>query len=337
MSSQLTTTNRLEFGDFQTPRQLAEQICRFVIKRFGPPRSVLEPTCGRGEFLAAALDVFPSLQHALGVEINGSHVAAANASLRGRSATITCEVRQGDFFATDWDVIVQQLPDPLLVIGNPPWVTNSAISAVRGSNLPVKNNFQRLAGLDAVTGKSNFDISEWMLLHLAKTLKGRNATLAVLCKTTVARKVLIQGWRQGLFGNAELRLIDAKRHFDAAVDACLFCCQFSGDSHRLSAEVYADLNADSPTHVLGLRDDRLVSNLDDFEATRHLAGKSSVIWRSGIKHDCAPIMELRTAGNLFRNGLGELVELEHDFLFPMLKSSNLATNKIESPSRWMIV
>ena len=75
-------------------------------------------------------------------------------------ADVYCE----DFFEKDWPGTLDGLLEPILVIGNPPWVTNSAVGALGGSNLPVKSNFQRLNGLDAITGKSNFDISEWMLL-----------------------------------------------------------------------------------------------------------------------------------------------------------------------------
>ena len=39
-------------------------------------------------------------------------------------------------------------------------------SALASPNLPSKSNFQNRKGLDAVTGKANFDISEWMLIQL---------------------------------------------------------------------------------------------------------------------------------------------------------------------------
>jgi hypothetical protein len=79
----------------------------------------------------------------------------------------------------------------LLVLGNFPWVTNSQQGTIGSDNLPKKNNFQSHIGLDALTGKSNFDISEWMLIHAMQWLQNRDATLAMLCKTSVARKLLI--------------------------------------------------------------------------------------------------------------------------------------------------
>ena len=81
-----------------------------------------------------------------------------------------------------------QLPDPILVVGNPPWVTSAAVGSLGGVNLPRKTNIDGLRGIDALTGRSNFDISEWMLRETMRWLEGRVGTMAVLCKTTVARK-----------------------------------------------------------------------------------------------------------------------------------------------------
>jgi hypothetical protein len=48
-------------------------------------------------------------------------------------------------------------------------------------------------------------------------------------------------------------------------------------------------------------------------------------------------MEFTKEGDFYRNGFGELVELEDDFLYPMLKSSEVANAKTTSPHRWMLV
>jgi len=308
-----------------------------VSARWGQPKSVVEPTCGRGEFLVAASTTFSQLEQAVGLEINPSYVEAARETTRCHAGPVVPVIREGDFFTTNWDAVLDSLPDPLLVIGNPPWVTNAGIGAIRGSNLPQKSNFQRHQGLDAVTGKSNFDISEWMLLHLIERLRGRNAILAMLCKTAVARKVLLQGWQRGLIGRAEIRLIDAKKHFGAAVDACLLVCRVDEAVTDSVAPVYPEVEADRASHTIGLRDERLVSDVDAYERTKHLGGRSAHLWRSGIKHDCAKVMELQCEGSRYRNGMGELVELEEDFTYPMLKSSDVASRNVDAPTRWLIV
>src|SRR5262249_47090356 len=144
-----------------------------------------------------------------------------------------------DFFTTDWAHIFSQLSEPILVIGNPPWVTNAALATINGENLPLKSNFQGFSGLDAITGKSNFDISEWILIHLLEQMQGRQAILAMLCKTSVARRVLTHAWKNRFpLDQAKIYMIDAKRYFQVAVDACLLLCKTGVPNTNMSCDVY---------------------------------------------------------------------------------------------------
>ena len=68
----------------------------------------------------------------------------------------------------------------------------------------------------------------------------------------------------------------------------------------------------------------LVANVELYERWKHLLGQERYRWRSGIKHDCSRVMEMRKEETGYRNGSGELVDLEPTFLHPMLKSSELA-------------
>ena len=44
-----------EFGDFQTPIELAKEIVEFLKARGVSPCAVLEPTCGLGSFLVSSI------------------------------------------------------------------------------------------------------------------------------------------------------------------------------------------------------------------------------------------------------------------------------------------
>ncbi|MDE2507148.1 MAG: hypothetical protein KGM43_08060, partial [Planctomycetota bacterium] len=68
-----------------------------------------------------------------------------------------------------------------------------------------------------------------------------------------------------------------------------------------------------------------------------LRGVAARAWRSGVKHDCSKLMELRAEAGLYRNGFGELVELEDDCIYPMLKSSEIARESSSEPARRMLV
>ena len=62
-------TVRREFGDYQTPFEFAVKICRFLkIERNIKPAMILEPTCGAGNFLKAALEF--NAEKYFGIEVN---------------------------------------------------------------------------------------------------------------------------------------------------------------------------------------------------------------------------------------------------------------------------
>jgi len=270
----------------------------------------------------AALDHFPDAKEIIGLDINRDYVTAALSAVRDRAESCKVRVIHNDFFQTDWPGLLRKLPEPLLVIGNPPWVTNADLGTLGSSNLPKKSNFHKRAGFDAITGKSNFDISEWMLIRILESLDGRDATMAMLCKTVVARKALVYAWTSSIrLNSVQLYLIDAGRYFDASVDACFLVCRTSKSGGIYDCLVHDDPTAEEVTHVIGYRDGQLVAKVTLYDRWKHLQGEEIYKWRSGIKHDCSKVMELRKEGTRYRNGLGEVVELEDDYVFPMLKSS----------------
>ena len=329
-----------EFGDFQTPSVLAGKVCSLLTCQGIPFSSVLEPNCGKGSFLLAAIEHFPSARNIVGIDICREYVDETRSALSDTklSGSRMIRVLHADFFDTHWEAVLRSLPDPLLVLGNPPWVTNADLGLLGSSNLPPKSNFQKHQGLDAITGKSNFDISEWMLRQELGWISGRHAILAMLCKTSVARKVLREAWEKNMkLRNASIYRIDAQEHFGVSVDACLLVTEGGREKGSFDCSVFDSLEAERPAAALGYRNAHLVSNTVLFDRLQHLEGKSWFKWRSGIKHDCAKVMELREENGRYRNGFGELIELESNYLFPMLKSSDVAKNTEPIPSRWMIV
>jgi hypothetical protein len=331
--------DRIEFGDFQTPSSLAQRACVLLTRLGVRPLSILEPNCGIGNFLAAAAEQFRSAEKIVGVEINAKYVQGLHFLLeRNNQEGIDIRIINEDFFKVKWDLLLKPLPEPLLILGNPPWVTNSDLGSIGSNNLPAKSNFQNRRGLDAITGKSNFDISEWMLMRELEWTQGRQATLAMLCKTSVARKVLHYAWKNGQHvGRSSIYLIDAAKHFGAAVNACFLVVSISGNESHFECQVYETLESQLPSDVFGYQDKHLVSSVEKYNRWRHLQGRERYKWRSGIKHDCSKVMELRKENGGYRNGLGEIVELESDFVYPMLKSSDVANGRANRPERWMLV
>lgn len=332
----MSAHTKIEFGDFQTPTALANEVCA-LLKRLGiEPDTIIEPTCGTGAFLVAAAEIFPKAILS-GWEINADYVKQARMALKAAKERNRSTIKAQDFFSHDWAAEVAMAAGSVLVLGNPPWVTNSAVASLNGSNLPVKENFMGLRGIAARTGKANFDISEWMLIQLVNALRGREAWLAMLCKTATARKLLRFVWQNdGRITEAALYRIDAKKHFGASVDACLLLLH-TGTNGPSEAAVFDAFNCVKPDVKIGLAGKNLVADVHTYRRLRNFEGLCPYQWRSGVKHDCASVMELwRNGGGKMRNKLDEEVELEPDYLFPLLKCSDLANGRTK-PERWLLL
>jgi len=336
MASQIKTKAVTEFGDFQTPFELALSATRLLEELGIRPNSILEPTCGRGAFLTAAAMTFPEAKLIMGVEINPAYARQATERLVEVKSSNKRLVQVGDFFDVDWEAIIATNEGPWLILGNPPWVTSSSLSAIGSQNLPTKSNIHGHSGIEAVTGKSNFDISEWMLLQYLDWLKG-SGSIAVLCKTSVARKILSQIWKRQIGSVTRIYKINALEEFGASVEACMFVAAFAAEASAKTCLVFDSLENREPSGNISMCNGHLVSDVDAIERLESLWGpESEYSWRSGVKHDCSRVMELFKTAAGYENGLGELVDIEEEFLFPMLKGSDIGNTRTQ-PRGAMIV
>ncbi|NWF92685.1 MAG: SAM-dependent DNA methyltransferase [Syntrophaceae bacterium] len=328
--------NKIEYGDFQTPRDLADSIVAFLRDAGISPSIIVEPTCGQGNFVSAAIEGFPSVQQVFAYDINADYISALQKTI-GNVKGVYYQVAQQDFFTFNWREFFSAFRGEILVIGNPPWVTNAALGALGSDNLPKKINFQNCSGFSAKTGKANFDISEWMLIKLLESLDGQRACIAMLCKTATARKVLRHGWiNRFKIGQATIHLIDAAVHFGVSVDACLLILHTGSPDLSPTAGVYSDLSFKHKITTFGLMGRELVADIDEYKSLRDLDGLAYYTWRSGVKHDAASVMEFKKEGSFFVNKVGERVELEQTYMYPLLKSSDLANGRL-TPQRYLLV
>ncbi|MGL9774234.1 MAG: hypothetical protein ACR5LG_10725 [Sodalis sp. (in: enterobacteria)] len=75
--------NVWQFGDFQTPLDLARDVCAVLTRRGISPRAIVEPTSSQGAFLQGAAKHFTAARRMLGVEINAAYVMDARLRLAG--------------------------------------------------------------------------------------------------------------------------------------------------------------------------------------------------------------------------------------------------------------
>jgi len=344
-STDTVCEDRIAYGDWQTPITLAEEICKTHKLKYGNPDIVIEPTCGLGAFVLSALSIFPDLSEIHALEINSRYTGylkfnllsnALNAPLRKYPDIY---IYTGDFFKFNFESIINRSKTNnwnLAIIGNPPWVTNSRQGKNNSLNVPLKTNDYHLKGIEAITGKSNFDISEYITLHLLKLAQFNNGGISFLLKNSVIRNILVKQRIDGIhIGNIEQQLIDASSEFNVSVEAsCLsarfnctpaFICNVKNYYTNESIQEYGWINDSFVSDI------KLYCNFSRYDKT------SAYVWRSGIKHDCASVLELTFSDGIFVNGLGEIVQIEDDLIFPLLKSSDINKYKENNIRKFIIV
>lgn len=327
----------IEFGDFQTPNNLAKGICNLLLSEGINPKSIIEPTCGRGSFLINSIRTFSNKAEYLGIEINNNYLKIVKEKVNSFGDSKVTLIN-ADFFQLDWKKILSSKPEPILIIGNPPWVTNSKLGSLKSDNLPEKSNFNNYNGIEALTGKSNFDISEWMIIHLLEWIQHRNAILAMLCKTSVARKVLRHVWINNFqISKSDIYIIDSQLNFKVSVDACLLVCKTGKTSETKKCNIYESLSNNKKIASIGIHKSELIADIFKYKKWSHLSGKEYYKWRSGVKHDSSRIMEFTLKDDIFFNGLSEICNIEKDYLYPLLKSSDIANGQVKKPRKWVLI
>ena len=137
-------SGKREYGDYQTPVDFAEKVCTYLKDyRHIKPSAIIEPTCGIGSFLESSL-LFEASEY-YGIEINPEYCNTCRKKINDSRVKII----NSDFFAFSSKALIHDKRQ-ILVIGNPPWVTNSTLSTLGSDNLPVKSNFKGIKGIDAI-------------------------------------------------------------------------------------------------------------------------------------------------------------------------------------------
>lgn len=326
------------YGDFPTPIELAQEI----LATLGPIGEkwtrVLEPTCGDGAFIHALAEHPQPPQEIFGIEVQGDRFEGGPPRLSTSQTSVT--VANADILHTDLRRLLKwKTKGPLLVVGNPPWVTTAELSRLGGGNMPTKSNDRKLKGLEALSGVSNFDLAEYIWIKLLRDLYPLNPSIALLCKTTVARNVIRYAQQEHLsVYDGSMRMIDAHLWFGVSAPACLFTLHVGHGAPDYTIRVYDSLDAPLPSALIGIVNGHLVPDVARYQKVSASEGTFPFEWRQGIKHDAAAVMELvlEEDGRLY-NRLGEQVDVEADYVYPLLKSSDLGSERPKDIQRRVLV
>jgi hypothetical protein len=343
-SVKIDAISRTEFGDFQTNNDLSIRVVKRISSQVQNPTILFEPTFGAGNLLLAGLQEFDSIEKVIGVEIYKPYIWKTkfkildyylqNPSKNRPSIALYHE----SIFDFDLNNLAKNtINDKILILGNPPWVTNAQLTTLESNNLPLKSNFKNNAGLDAMTGKGNFDIGEYITQNLIRNFQNHQGNMAFLVKNIVIKNITFDQKRNNfLIKNLQKYHFDAKKEFNASVEASLFFCEFNDDAEQFCREVNLDENIVFE-NTFGWINNKFVSVMEDYEVYSNIDGICPFEWRQGVKHDCTAVMELGKEGDYFFNADNEKIELEKDLVYPFLKSSDLKNKEVTEVRKYTII
>jgi len=244
----IDNSEKIEYGDFQTNSELTDRIVKILVDKDVSPQIVIEPTVGKGNFIVSALKYFEKVEKVFAIEIYKPYLWRCKLAIiefylhNERESKPEIHLIHDSVFSVDFDKIANKCSQKeFLILGNPPWVTNSKLGMLNAKNLPVKTNFKNHNGLDALTGKSNFDISEYICYLLIRTFQNNKGNIALLVKNTVIKNIVFDQYKNKLsIANIEKYNIDSKKEFNASVDAALFYAKLdqSAEFQILEKSVY---------------------------------------------------------------------------------------------------
>lgn len=336
--------DRPEYGDFQTNADLANKATQYLNSKNVSPLIVIEPTCGKGNFIIASLRNFNKIRYLYGIEIYKPYVwetkfSIINFYLENQNANKPeISIFHCSVFDFEFKNIAKQFnATDILIIGNPPWVTNSKLGTLNSSNLPKKTNFKNHSGLDAMTGKGNFDIAEYITIEMIKNFQKKEGHLLLLVKNSVIKNIVYdQRLNPYHISLMEKHSIDSKKEFNVSVEASLFYCKLNSNP-SFNCQEFDFYDNKIPYLKFGWVADKYVSNIDSYNHTKNIDGHCPFIWRQGLKHDCSKVMELDKRNGHYVNGLDEEVDIEDGLVYGFLKSSDLKNTVITQTRKYTIV
>jgi type I restriction-modification system DNA methylase subunit len=78
----MTKKKKIEFGDFQTPIELTDNISKFIKTIFPAPNIIIEPTCGLGSFVKSCKSIWGTNCSYYGFDVNPQYIEKCNTNIR---------------------------------------------------------------------------------------------------------------------------------------------------------------------------------------------------------------------------------------------------------------
>ncbi|NHJ47712.1 MAG: methyltransferase [Asgard group archaeon] len=340
----LSSNGSKEWGDVQTPYEFVDKIYNLLKVWNVNPELIIEPTMGSGNFLLLGRKHYPNSSYFYGVEIQEGYIWEFLTKLlisvlqnNNTKSNLIIDIHNDDIFSHEFPFDTNNFQE-ILIIGNPPWITIADLTKYQSKNIPSKNNTKDLSGLDALTGKSNFDITETIIIKLLNHFKNFKGKIALLCKDTVIRNIMKSQPKESYpITNIKAIKFDSKKIFQKVCNASLFVADISKEKQDVMCSVSHFDDPKKVTHRFGWINKKFVSNIDLYKKYQHLDDLFPLSWRQGVKHDCSKVLELTEDENNIRNKQKQIVTVENDVIYPLLKGSDLRKYYVNTSTKKIIL
>ena len=90
----------VEYGDYQTPKILVEEIFNKLTYLKVKPSTIIEPSCGVGNFINQGIERFKNLKIIIGVDVNSDYLKKIKKNEKIKLIT-------SNFFSLDWEKVLK--------------------------------------------------------------------------------------------------------------------------------------------------------------------------------------------------------------------------------------
>jgi hypothetical protein len=335
-----------EWGDIQTPLSFVREIYDLLRKWNFKPDIIIEPTMGTGNFLLLGAKYYPNLKSMYGVEIQTQYIWEALMKLikqsfskeKKQSSKPIIKIFNEDIFDHTFQLGLKKSKPNILIVGNPPWITVAELSRYQSKNIPAKNNIKKFTGLDALTGKSNFDITESIITKMLDAFSNFTGKIALLCKDTVIKNIIKeQPNKKYPITDITAFKFNTKQIFQKTCNASLFVASLAINKSSSDCAVSSFNSPDNVTKIFGWTNGKFVSDINLYEKNSVYEGNFPFQWRQGVKHDCASVLELTHKDGKLFNKKNQEVKVESEVVYPLLKGSNLRRYFVNSTNKRLIL
>ena len=86
------------------------------------------------------------------------------------------------------------------------------------------------------------------------------------------------------------------------MNACFFVIQNDRYKHEKYCKLYSKIDLNSYESSIGFNNKHLIADINLYQSSAEIEGKSTYVWRNGLKHDASKVMEFTKKTTIYLMG-----------------------------------